>query len=291
MRRCAHLEALAQAAVGLVLTPGAELVAAPRSRGRFGSALQWHLGLEPHDGLAELDWEDRIEIKLVSVWRRGDGVRCDKLKVCDAQIDPWRKLSNVLWVFADRLTRVVVGTRRWTLAGPAREALERSWGMDPHFDRPELFVESRDRGDHSAPAYYVAAAWLARAGILPPAGPGLFPFDAQFWGEARARAHAHGVRDPLATVVAPDSPSEVRCPRCAGTLAFDSGRLRADDWAPAHHRMPLGPACAVRGHYVVNRAHLIASWADAEAAIEGRVPPHEASRLSDRVPEPEDHLH
>ncbi|MCA9688062.1 MAG: hypothetical protein KC636_00520, partial [Myxococcales bacterium] len=71
--RCAYLEALIEAALGLPLAPAAELVTPARSRGRFGNALQWHLGLEPHDGAATLDWEDRIEIKMVSVWRRRGG--------------------------------------------------------------------------------------------------------------------------------------------------------------------------------------------------------------------------
>ena len=159
---CAHLAALAHAAVGLPLGAAAELVAPDRSRGRHGNALQWHLGLPPHDGQARLDWEDRIEIKLVSVWQRAGAVVCDKLKVSDVAVDPWRKLSNVLWVFADRLTRVVVGTRAWSLRGAARERLSSAWSLDPHFDQPALVVEARERADGSAaPSYYLAARWLA----------------------------------------------------------------------------------------------------------------------------------
>src|SRR6187399_2221717 len=88
--RCAHLEALAEAAIGLPLGPAAARVASMRSRGRYGNALQWHFGLAAHDSAARLDWEDRIEIKLVSVWRRGlADVGTDKVKICDARIDPW----------------------------------------------------------------------------------------------------------------------------------------------------------------------------------------------------------
>jgi hypothetical protein len=141
---CRHLDTLARAAVGLPLGPAAAMLGSAKSRGRHGNALQWHLGLAPHDGDATLDWEDRIEVKLVSVWRRGDRVVCDKLKVCDADLDPWRKLANVLWVFADRTTRIVIGSARTTMAGPMRERLAQVWDRDPHFDAPDLFVEARD---------------------------------------------------------------------------------------------------------------------------------------------------
>ena len=118
LRRCAHLDALADRSLGLGLAPAAALVAGPRARGRFGNALQWHFGLEPHDSSEQLDWEDRVELKLVSLWRRREGpLACDKLKVCDLTMDPWRKLGNVLWVFVDRMTRVIVGHRFTRLAG------------------------------------------------------------------------------------------------------------------------------------------------------------------------------
>jgi hypothetical protein len=57
-RRCAHLEALAEEALGLGLGPAAGLVAPMHARGRFGNALQWHFGLDPHDSSEQLDWED-----------------------------------------------------------------------------------------------------------------------------------------------------------------------------------------------------------------------------------------
>src|SRR5690606_26177909 len=103
-RRCAHLEALALAAIGLPLGPAAALVASSRSRGRHGNALQWHFGLEPPDASPGRDWEDRIESTWISVWSRGQGSRaCDNVTVCDLNTDPWHKLGNVLWVLADRL--------------------------------------------------------------------------------------------------------------------------------------------------------------------------------------------
>ena len=102
-------------------------VAKGGGRGRHGNALQWHFGLEAHDSEAVLDWEDRIEIKMVSVWsnRSGD-VLCDKLKVCDQGIDPWHKLANVLWVFVDRMSRVVLGHRFTHLAGDLAGSLHRT---------------------------------------------------------------------------------------------------------------------------------------------------------------------
>jgi len=291
VRHCAHLAVLARAAVGLPLSPAAELVAPRRSRGRHGNALQWHLGLSSHDAEARLDWEDRIEIKLVSVWLRGGSVVCDKLKVCEVAIDPWSKLSNVLWVFADRLTRVVVGTRAWSLRGPALARLARSWSLDPHFDRPDLFVEARERADgRSAPSYYLSARWLEAEGLLPAVGPGIFPFDARWWGEMRAE---HGL-GPIPSV-ALDPSGRQRCRRCGGPLRFSPERVAADGWAPAHHGMPMGSSCAPRGHFVVDgRRLLMPSELPPEDMLDGleqRLPREAIWRLSERVPEPEDHLH
>jgi hypothetical protein len=130
----------------------------PHARGRFGNALQWHFGLDPHDSSEQLDWEDRVELKLVSVWRRRDGrLACDKLKVCDITADPWRKLGNVLWVFADRMTRVIVGHRFNRLAGPARSSLAAAWDTTrtsiarPCSSRPASRTSARPPPTTSAP--------------------------------------------------------------------------------------------------------------------------------------------
>lgn len=290
--RCAHLEALATALVGVPLGAAADLVApGGRSRGRHGNALQWHLGLASHDGDARLDWEDRIEIKLVSVWQRSGGVACDKLKVCDISVDPWHKLSNVLWVFADRLTRVVVATRMWRLCGGSRRRLARSWDADPHFDNPDLFVEARERADGtSAPAYYLGARWLMTEGILPPPGPGIFPFDAQWWSQSRAE---HG-REPWPSI-ALDSAGQQRCRRCGGPLRYSSEALIERGWAPAHHGMPLGKLCAPRGHFVIDGRRLCMPaelpLEDVLDALDRRIARESVWRLSERVSEPDDHLH
>jgi hypothetical protein len=291
LHRCAHLEALARAAVGLPLGPAAALVASGRSRGRHGNALQWHLGLSPHDAEARLDWEGRIEIKLVSVWLRAGAVVCDKLKVGDVAVDPWHKLSNVLWVFADRLTRVVVGTRAWSLRGAARERLARAWALDPHFDQPDLLVEANERADGGAsPAYYLTARWLAAEGLLPEPGPGIFPFDARWWQTTRAE---HG-QDPLPSV-AIERGGQQRCRRCGGPLRFSGEAVAAEGWAPAHHGMPMGRGCAPRGHFVVDGRRLLMpaelAAADVLDALEQRIPREAVWRLSERVPEPDDHLH
>jgi len=277
--------------VGLPLSPAADVVAPGRSRGRHGNALQWHLGLSSHDSEACLDWEDRIEIKLVSVWLRGGAVVCDKLKVGEITVDPWHKLANVLWVFADRLTRVVVGTRQWSLRGDSRMRLAQSWSVDPHFDQPDLFVEARDRADGtSSPSYYLAARWLAGEGLLPEIGPGIFPFDSRWWGQMRAE-HGH---DPLASV-ALDPSGHQRCRRCGGPVRFDPARVESAGWAPAQHGMPMGPQCAPRGHFVIDgRRLLMPSELPAEDMLDGleqRIPREAIWRLSERVPEPEDHFH
>ncbi len=293
LRRCAHLEALAESALGLGLGPAAALVAPIHARGRFGNALQWHFGLDPHDSSEQLDWEDRIELKLVSVWRRRDGgLACDKLKVCDITADPWRKLGNVLWVFADRMTRAVVGHRFTRLAGAARTSLAAAWDHDPHFDRPAFFVEAREQDERQAPAYYLSAAWLAEH-VLPATLPGVHRFDAKWWSEARG--HGRWRRDPLLALWRGE-PSPVACPRCGGPLRCELDRLRAEGWSPAVHAMPLGPDCGLQAHAVLAMAGLplapgALGFDDLVAAIESRVPPSQVARLSDRVLEPEDHEH
>jgi hypothetical protein len=295
LRRCAHLEALAEASVGVPLGPAATLVASRRSRGRHGNALQWHFGLSPHDGEPTLDWEDRIELKLVSVWGAGPagerGLRCDKLKVCDVGIDPWHKLSNILWVFADRLTRVVVGASAWRLQGAARARLETAWDADPHFDDPALFVEAREHAGRRAPAYYLAARWFAQEGLLPRVTGGVFPFEGRWWNQMR---NEHG-RDPLATIVDSASAGDLPCPRCGGPIAYDPEHLRSARWAPARHGMPMDGPCAGAGHFVVAAEHLIASRIQTplefRAAVEGRLELAKTWRLADRVAEPEDHGH
>jgi hypothetical protein len=292
--RCAHLEALAEAALGLPLGPAAALVTASRSRGRHGNALQWHFGLEPHDGAARRDWEDRIEIKLVSVWRRGGAITCDKLKVCDLALDPWAKLANVCWVLVDRVTRVVVGHTMWSLRGEARRSLAAAWGLDPHFDRPPLFVEAREQGERQAPAYYLAGHWLREQGIVPETLPGVFAFDPTWWSEARGSSRGSRA-EPLLTLWRGESGAVV-CPRCGGPIRADLGRLRAEGAAPGVHAMPFGAECATRGHYVVDARGLPLPLqhpgrAELEMALEGRVGPEQVWRLADRVAEPEDHLH
>lgn len=288
--RCAHLDALAEAAVGLPLSWAAARLSSRHSRGRYGTALQWHLGQDAHDSLAELDWEDRIEIKLVSVWARGDGtVACDKLKVADIGVDPWHKLANVLWVFADRLTRVVVGTARTHLAGPMRRRLAAAWQADPHFDHPELFVEAREQEGRAAPAYYLSAAWL-REEILPaPPPPGVFGFDARWWSQARTQTAG---RDPLPTVATEPS-GEQRCRRCGGPISFDAAALAEQGWTPAHHGMPHAGPCALARHFAVDPARLVLprAWPpeDALSALEHLGP--DPWRLFDRVREPDDHGH
>src|SRR5688572_10448022 len=288
--RCTHLAALAAAAVGLPLSAAADRVSSGRSRGRHGAALQWHLGLPPHDAAATLDWEDRIEIKLVSIWERPNGeVGCDKIKVCDLAIDPWRKLSSVLWVFADRLTRVVLATRFSTLAGDARARLAAAWGCDPHFDSPRLFVEGREQVDRRAPAYYVASAWLAEERLLPDAGAGLYPFDARWWSQARART---GGRDPLPNIATVASGVQA-CRRCAGELRFDAALVQHKGWAPARHSIGQG-VCDLRDHFAIAPSRLVApvgiATEEALRVLE-RLPGADDVRLFDRVPEPGDHGH
>ncbi|MCY0990122.1 hypothetical protein OV203_23485 [Nannocystis sp. ILAH1] len=291
LRRCAYLEALAEHARGLALGPAADLVTPRGSRGRYGSALQWHFGLEPHDGLDRLDWEDRIELKLVSVWRARDGLACDKLKVCDLTIDPWHKLGNVLWVFADRLTRVVVGHRFTRLGGPMRERLEASWTIDPHFEKPSLFVEAREQEQRQAPAYYLSAAWFRAEGLLPRELPGVLPFDSRWWSGART-----GGREPLITLWRGEAQGELVCPRCGGPIRADHERLGRDGWAPAVHAMPFGERCGLRAHFAVAASNLALGpgepgRAELESALQGLLASDQVERLADHVVEPDDHLH
>jgi hypothetical protein len=289
--RCAHLDALARALVGVPLGAAAERVSSRRSRGRYGAALQWHLGLAPHDAEARLDWEDRIEVKLVSVWARPGGeVGCDKVKVCDVAIDPWHKLGNVLWVFADRLTRVVVATRQTRMADGVRARLAAAWDEDPHFGQPALFVEAREQAGRSAPAYYLSAAWFAAEALLPAPGPGIFEFDARWWTEARARA---GGRDPWPSLAT--SQGEQRCRRCGEILRFGADAVRAQGWAPAWHGVTAAP-CGLRGHFAVDPERLLAppegglGLEDALGMLEG-LGGAAAIRTFERVAEPGDHGH
>lgn len=279
--RCEYLQRLVRAAIGLPLGPAAAMLSSKRSRGRHGNALQWHLGLDAHDARSEPDWEGRIEIKLVTLWRVGAAVACDKLKVCDAQIDPWRKLANVLFVFADRLTRTVVGARQLHLDGPAWDRLVRAWELDPHFGAPDLFVESRQGEGGMSPAYYVSAAWLL-AHVVPPELPGVFE------GPRRV---AH-VGEPVLTLV--DGPG-ARCPRCGAALRYDDTVVAERGCAPAHHGLPLPPGCGARQHVVVGRTRLVApalgSAQEQHAGLEGRMPADRLTRLADLIAEPDDHRH
>lgn len=294
LRRCRHLEHLAEAARGVPLGPAAHHLMAGGGRGRHGNALQWHLGLDAYDARPVPDWEGRIELKLISVWQRADGVlSCDRVKICDVAVDPWRKLGNVLFVFADRLTRVVLGHRFYRLAGPSRERLAQAWAADPHFDRPALMLESREGKRGMAPAYYLAARWLEAEGLLPrgPVGVG-YRFDANWWRSIRAD---HRGRDPLVTLARAEQGELTACPRCRGQLRTDLERVFELGWAPAFHTMPLGEACGLRGHVVVDPRRLpepaTASDAELFAGVEARVPADKLWRLADRVPEPEDHEH
>lgn len=281
---CDHLARLAAAAHGLPLGAAAAAIASPRSRGRHGNALQWHLGLSSHDAKAEPDWERRIEIKLVTVWRTRSGLTCDKLKVCDGDIDPWRKLDNALFVFADRLTRVVVGHRFVTRTAEVHASLVAAWTADTHFDAPALFVEARDGEGGARPAYYVSASWLA-AHVLPATLPGVF--------DARRGAVRSG--DPLLTVVEEGGGASVPCPRCGAGMAFDAAALLRRGAVPAHHGLPLTGSCATREHVVLARSRVLVNDVlgpdETLATLQSRVRADRVARLVDHVAEPDDHRH
>jgi hypothetical protein len=281
---CDHLARLVAAARGLPLGAAAAAIASPRSRGRHGNALQWHLGLSPHDARAEPDWERRIEIKLLTVWRTRAGLVCDKLKVCDGDIDPWRKLDNVLFVLADRLTRVVVGHRFVTRDGARHDSLVAAWRADTHFDAPALFVEARDGEGGARPAYYVAAAWLA-AHVLPADLSGVF---AGLRGAARSG-------DPLLAVADEACGGAVTCPRCGAAIGFDPEALRRRGAVPAHHGLPLSAPCATREHVVLARSRLLVNDVlgaeDTLATLQSVVRHDRLTRLADHVAEPDDHRH
>jgi hypothetical protein len=293
-RRCAYLEVLAGDAIGLPLGAAARVLTGGRSRGRHGVALQWHFGLDAHDTRAEPDWEGRIEIKLVSLWQRGEGVTADKVKVCDVGLDPAEKLGNVLWVFADRATRIVVGHCFTVLSGHVRERLVAGWHADPHFESAPIVLEQRRRvGEVSAPAYYLQPSYLRDVGILPAHVPhGVLPFDATWWRTTRSH---HAGRDPLWAVVDAGGHETSACPRCGAPLHFNHTRLVADGWSPASHAPSGAPSCLIHGHAVVDATVLPAprscSVAEQHDALTGAQETHRLLRLSDRVPEPEDHEH
>jgi hypothetical protein len=294
LRRCRHLELLAEAARGLPLGPAAHMLTHARGRGRHGNALQWHFGLEVHDSVPTPDWEGRIEIKLVSVWQRGDGrLRSDRVKVCEAAVDPWAKLGNVLFVFADRLSRVVLGHRFFQFAGRSRVELERAWTLDPHFERPALMLESREGREGMAPAYYLASSWLTEVGLLPsePVAVG-YGFHAQWWQSVRAE---HDGREPLLTLAREDRGASTPCPRCRGRLRVDLAEVFDRGWASATHLMPIGPTCGLRGHAVLDPRRLpepaCATDDEQFAGVEGRTSASQLWRLADRVGEPDDHGH
>jgi hypothetical protein len=184
---------------------------------------------------------------------------------------------------------VVIGHRFWRLAGVTRERLARSFDMDPHFDRPDLFVEAREHEGRSAPAYYLSARWFENENILPASGA--LPFDARWWGEARA---ASGGRDPIVSLVGEPFAPAIDCPRCQGSLHLRPDAVAKEGWAPARHSLPLGDACALRWHLVVDRARLpreATTRDELEAALAGTQSPERILRLCDRVLEPEDHEH
>ena len=289
-RYCAYLDALAAGLAGLSLHAAARHVAPARSRGRFGTALQWHLGLAAHDSGPAADWEGCIEVKLVTVHRtRAGAVRCDKLKVCDAHLDPYERLANVLFVFADRLTRVVVGHRWFHRAGAAAEVLAAAFDQDPDFERPALFVEARGRPGRSAPAYYVSARFLA-AHVGLPDDPAILVHDAALYGRIR-----RGRTDPLWTPAAPGE-DEVPCPRCGGRIRrLSPAQVLADrGFAPAVHRMPLAGPCARFDHALCDATRLpppAAGVYGPREQVEALACAGPVLRISDRVLEPDDHEH
>ena len=287
---CGYLDALAAGLCGLSLHAAARHVASLRSRGRFGTALQWHLGLAAHDSGPAADWEGRIEIKLVTIHRTGAGaVRCDKIKVCDADLDPFERLDDVLFVFADRLTRMVVGHRWFHRAGAAAAALAAACDQDPHFDRPALFVEARGGPGRSQPAYYVTAAFV-REHVGLPDHPAVLPDDPTVRAELRA-----GRRDPLWTPLDPRQ-DEGPCPRCGGIVRRlgDAGAFARRGYAPAVHRLPLAGPCARFSHAVVAPERLpppAPGVFGPREQIDSLACTGPVLRIADRVLEPDDHEH
>ncbi len=294
--RCLHLELLADAARGLPLGPAARALTGARGRGRHGNALQWHFGLEAHDAERQLDWEDRIEIKMLTVWRRADGrVVSDKLKVCEAGVDPWHKLANVLWVFVDRCTRVVLGHRFSHRAAELDPWLRPSWGADPHFDQPSMFIESREGSDGSeAPAYYLASGLFLALEWF----EGLRPtrFDPASWSTLR---RDHAGRPPWLSLATRGQTGPLACPRCGGAIDFDAEAFATRGCVPARHGPTAADGsaspCCLRGHVLVDPSELPSSPVCRRETqfmgIEGRDEDEALWRLSDRVAEPEDHLH
>ncbi|MCA9689624.1 MAG: hypothetical protein KC636_08440, partial [Myxococcales bacterium] len=184
--------------------------------------------------------------------------------------------------------------RFFRLAGALRAQLEADFALDPHFDHPNLFVETREQDTRQAPAYYLAARWLRDAAILPSSALGVFPFDARWWSEAR-RAHGRD-EPPKIALWEPGDGAMTRCPRCDGALRVDAARVDREGWSPAIHTMPLGERCALHAHLVVDARALplpkgAPGRAELEAGITGQVTLEKVWRLADRIPEPDDHLH
>ena len=291
--RCLHLEELARASEGLVLGPASEQLMRGRSRGRYGNALQWHFGLAKSDALAELDWENRIEIKLVSVWRRSDGSwACDKLKVCDHAIDPWHKLSNVLWVCADRMTRVILGTHLTTLSGDFLNRLSRSWSMDPHFDRPDLWIESRESEGQQAPAYYLTSSILQEfvldpARLTASACPVMF--DGVMW------THWRQIGASPRFLLTEAGRLSHRCPSCGEALELQNATRIDRGWAELMHPRAMGRPCERSVWLALDGGHvpssMVMSRDEQASALLDPCNPSVLFRLADVCPEPDDHMH
>lgn len=292
-RSCDYLLDLADASVGLPLGMAAQRLMNGQGRGRHGNALQWHLGLDIRDGRAELDWEDRIEIKLVSVWRTASGSwSCDKLKVCDHNVDPWHKLSNVLWVFADRMTRVVLTTQLAHLQGALREAMAQAWTQDPHFGAPDLFVESRDRGQSMSPAYYLSSAIMRRA-VVQPASLAVPSRSPLMWDPIAAATWRKQQREPVWVLIDAGAPVP-RCPVCQGALSIEDTAGVERGWVELKHA-PSSSPCRDWNWIGVDGAQVPPSpvlsrkeQLQALMAIPGQ---GELLRLADRCIEPFDHGH